>query len=122
MTCGTDSFGNLTAWSRDGSGPGVLTGSHLDSVTDGGAYDGPLGVVSAFAALDLLAETGFTPRRPIGVAAFVEEEGSRFGPGLPRVPAGGRRDLVGAGAGAAGRRGDLAARRDGRRRHHPARR
>ncbi|MGI5226385.1 allantoate amidohydrolase [Actinoallomurus sp. CA-142502] len=57
----------------------VLTGSHLDSVPDGGAYDGPLGVVSAFAAIDLLRERGATPRRPIGVAVFAEEEGARFG-------------------------------------------
>ena len=58
---------------------GVVTGSHLDSVLDGGAYDGPLGVVSALAAVDLLRERGFRPSRPIGVAAFAEEEGSRFG-------------------------------------------
>lgn len=57
----------------------VLTGSHLDSVPDGGAYDGPLGVVSALAAIDLLRERGLTPRRPIGVAVFCEEEGARFG-------------------------------------------
>ena len=59
--------------------PGVVTGSHLDSVLDGGAYDGPLGVVSALAAVDLLRERGFRPARPIGVSVFVEEEGSRFG-------------------------------------------
>ena len=57
----------------------MLTGSHLDSVLDGGAYDGPLGVVSALAAVDLLRERGLAPRRRIGVAVFVEEEGSRFG-------------------------------------------
>ena len=57
----------------------VLTGSHLDSVRDGGAYDGPLGVVSALAAVDLLRERGFAPTRPIVVSAFAEEEGSRFG-------------------------------------------
>jgi N-carbamoyl-L-amino-acid hydrolase len=57
----------------------VLTGSHLDSVLDGGAYDGPLGVVSSFAALDLMRERGVAPTRRLGVAAFVEEEGSRFG-------------------------------------------
>jgi N-carbamoyl-L-amino-acid hydrolase len=68
---------------RDGHGlsprSGVVTGSHLDSVLDGGAYDGPLGVVSAFAAVDELRDRGFVPSRPIGVAAFAEEEGSRFG-------------------------------------------
>ena len=57
----------------------VLTGSHLDSVPDGGAYDGPLGVVSALAAVDLMRDRGVTPTRRIGVGAFVEEEGSRFG-------------------------------------------
>ena len=60
-------------------GAAVATGSHLDSVPDGGAYDGPLGVVSAFAAIDELRAEGFTPSRPIAVAAFTEEEGARFG-------------------------------------------
>ena len=69
----------MVAWWNAGSGAGVLTGSHLDSVLDGGAYDGPLGVVSALAAVDRLRERGFTPARPIGVSVFVEEEGSRFG-------------------------------------------
>ncbi|HMH91414.1 MAG TPA: allantoate amidohydrolase [Streptosporangiaceae bacterium] len=57
----------------------VAVGSHLDSVPDGGAFDGPLGVASAFAAIDLLRERGFAPARPIAVAAFTEEEGARFG-------------------------------------------
>lgn len=57
----------------------VLTGSHLDSVPDGGAFDGPLGVVSALAAIDLLRERGVRPARPVGVAVFAEEEGARFG-------------------------------------------
>jgi beta-ureidopropionase / N-carbamoyl-L-amino-acid hydrolase len=87
----TDRNGNLWAWwdvPASGSGsPGVIprvntaivTGSHLDSVPDGGAYDGPLGVVSGFAAIDLLRARGFVPARPIAVAAFWEEEGGRFG-------------------------------------------
>lgn len=76
-----DRNGNLWAW-WDGEHPGrdaIVTGSHLDSVPDGGAFDGPLGVVSAFAALDQLRARGLTPRRPVGVAAFCEEEGARFG-------------------------------------------
>ncbi len=79
----SDLTGNLVAWwEPDGGLPrtgGVLTGSHLDSVLDGGAYDGPLGVVSALAALDELRGRGVVPVRPIGVSVFVEEEGSRFG-------------------------------------------
>ncbi len=67
-----------TAAARAGD-KGVVTGSHLDSVPDGGAFDGPLGVVSAFAAVDALRDNGFTPRRPIGVVNFVDEEGARFG-------------------------------------------
>ncbi|HYO39693.1 MAG TPA: allantoate amidohydrolase [Nocardioidaceae bacterium] len=79
-----DGNGNLVAWWRpSGDRPtrsgGVVTGSHLDSVLDGGAYDGPLGVVSALAAVDVLRERGFEPDGPIGVSVFVEEEGSRFG-------------------------------------------
>ncbi|MDZ5622297.1 allantoate amidohydrolase [Nocardioides sp. HM23] len=75
-----DPFGNLVAWWGDpASGGDVLTGSHLDSVLDGGAYDGPLGVVSALAAIDLMRERGVEPARPLGVGVFVEEEGSRFG-------------------------------------------
>jgi N-carbamoyl-L-amino-acid hydrolase len=58
---------------------GVVTGSHLDSVPDGGAYDGPLGVMSSLAAVDLLREKGFAPSRPIGLVNFVDEEGARFG-------------------------------------------
>jgi N-carbamoyl-L-amino-acid hydrolase len=80
----SDETGNLVAWWVPGGGVvrpagGVLTGSHLDSVLDGGAYDGPLGVVSALAAIDELRSRGVTPARPIGVSVFVEEEGSRFG-------------------------------------------
>ncbi|WP_030164681.1 allantoate amidohydrolase [Spirillospora albida] len=77
-----DANGNMIAWwlpaggARDGA---VLTGSHLDSVPGGGAFDGPLGVVSAFAAVDLLRERGTAPGRPIGIAVFAEEEGARFG-------------------------------------------
>ncbi len=88
-----DPFGNLVAWwhpatgvdTAVGTGTGtgsrgrILTGSHFDSVLDGGAFDGPLGVVSSFAALDLMRERGVAPARPLGIAAFVEEEGSRFG-------------------------------------------
>jgi beta-ureidopropionase / N-carbamoyl-L-amino-acid hydrolase len=77
-----DRNGNLWAWwgrPGGGSGPAIATGSHLDSVPDGGAFDGPLGIVSAFAAIGELRAAGFRPARPIGVAAFTEEEGARFG-------------------------------------------
>ena len=79
-----------TAWATSGAGGAtrtccgarrewVVIGSHLDSVPDGGAFDGPLGVVSALAAVDALRDRGFEPGRPIGVVNFVDEEGARFG-------------------------------------------
>jgi N-carbamoyl-L-amino-acid hydrolase len=76
----TDRAGNQWAWWGDpDTTPGIVTGSHLDSVPGGGAFDGPLGVVSGFAALDLLRERGVRPARPLGIASFVDEEGARFG-------------------------------------------
>ncbi|MDQ1599706.1 MAG: beta-ureidopropionase / N-carbamoyl-L-amino-acid hydrolase [Actinomycetota bacterium] len=76
-----DRNGNQWAWwgDPDADGPGVVTGSHLDSVPDGGAFDGPLGVVSALAAVDLMREQGVVPARPLGVVSFTDEEGARFG-------------------------------------------
>jgi N-carbamoyl-L-amino-acid hydrolase len=82
LTVESDGNGNLLAWwlPHDTTrANAVLTGSHLDSVPDGGAYDGPLGVVSAFAAVDELRARAYTPRRAIAIAVFAEEEGSRFG-------------------------------------------
>ncbi|MGZ4550709.1 MAG: allantoate amidohydrolase [Blastococcus sp.] len=89
----TDRAGNLWAWTADPdtAGPGLVIGSHLDSVPDGGAFDGPLGIVSAFAALDAVRARGFAPRRPIGIACFADEEGARFG-----VACAGSRLLTGA--------------------------
>jgi N-carbamoyl-L-amino-acid hydrolase len=81
----TDRMGNQWAWWGDpdaavaAGDPGVVVGSHLDSVPSGGAFDGPLGVVGGLAALDLVRENGFTPSRPVGVVNFTDEEGSRFG-------------------------------------------
>ncbi|TWE10132.1 allantoate amidohydrolase [Rudaeicoccus suwonensis] len=76
-----DRMGNQWAWwgDPDADGPGVVIGSHLDSVPDGGAYDGPLGVVSALATVDALRANGFAPKRPIAVVNFGDEEGARFG-------------------------------------------
>lgn len=71
---------NGILWARTGvDGPAVVTGSHLDSVPGGGAYDGPLGVASALVAFDHLAARGVTGSRARAIAVFPEEEGSRFG-------------------------------------------
>ncbi|MEV3968310.1 allantoate amidohydrolase [Streptomyces sp. NPDC050698] len=76
----TDRNGNQWAWLGDPArGDAVVTGSHLDSVPDGGAFDGPLGVVSSFAALDELRGRGAELTKPLGIVNFGDEEGARFG-------------------------------------------
>ncbi len=87
----TDRNGNLWAWWGSPGLNALVTGSHLDSVPGGGAFDGPLGVVSALEAVDALRAKGFTPGRPLAVVVFAEEEGGRFG-----VPCLGSRLLTGA--------------------------
>ncbi|PPK69886.1 allantoate amidohydrolase [Actinokineospora auranticolor] len=74
-----DGNGNLWAWWGAPGDGAVITGSHLDSVPGGGAFDGPLGVVSALEAVDVLRAKGFTPGKPFAVVVFAEEEGGRFG-------------------------------------------
>lgn len=75
-----DRNGNQWAWLGDPlAGDAVVTGSHLDSVPDGGAFDGPLGVVSSFAALDELRRRGARFTKPVAIANFGDEEGARFG-------------------------------------------
>ncbi|WP_026449237.1 allantoate amidohydrolase [Actinopolyspora mortivallis] len=75
----TDGNGNIWAWWPEPGDDAVVTGSHLDSVPGGGAYDGPLGVASALSAVDMLRAEGFRPGRPLAVVVFAEEEGGRFG-------------------------------------------
>jgi N-carbamoyl-L-amino-acid hydrolase len=111
LEVGTDRCGNQWAWWGDpdaaipaggdendgevgGDGTlaygGIVTGSHLDSVPNGGSYDGALGIATALAAVDELKAKDFTPRRAIGIVRFVDEEGARFG-----VPCAGSRLLTG---------------------------
>ena len=76
----TDRNGNIWAWWGDPTaGDAIVTGSHVDSVPDGGNYDGPLGIASALTAVADLKRRGVQPRRPLAVACFTDEEGGRFG-------------------------------------------
>jgi len=65
-----------------GDGEAILVGSHLDSVPDGGRFDGALGVLCAVEAVESLIDAKATMRRPIEVVAWADEEGARFGVGL----------------------------------------
>ncbi|WP_243792276.1 allantoate amidohydrolase [Saccharopolyspora gloriosae] len=75
----TDRNANLWAWWGEPDDQAIVTGSHLDSVPGGGAFDGPLGVAAALSAVESLRASGFRPRRPIAIVVFAEEEGGRFG-------------------------------------------
>lgn len=59
-----------------------MTGSHLDSVPNGGDYDGPAGVLTALEVVESFREQGLVPELPIEVVSFIGEEGSRFPYGL----------------------------------------
>ena len=84
MTCRVDEAGNLIARmeGQDSSLPAILMGSHLDTVPDGGRYDGVLGCVGGLEVCETFREEGYVPRHPIEVIVFTDEEGFRFGKGL----------------------------------------
>ena len=81
-----DAVGNvLGTWvpaSADPEAAPVVSGSHLDSVPEGGIFDGPLGTYAALEAVRALQEAEVEPSRPVGVVSFTEEEGGTFGDGL----------------------------------------
>jgi allantoate deiminase len=64
------------------AGPAILVGSHIDSVPEGGRFDGALGVLCAVEAVDALFDDGVRFRRPVEVVGWCDEEGARFGVGL----------------------------------------
>ncbi|WP_128478723.1 M20 family metallo-hydrolase [Halorussus pelagicus] len=81
-----DAVGNIAGrWvpeSADPSAAPVAAGSHLDSVPEGGIFDGPLGVYAALEAVRAMREASVEPERPVEVVSFTEEEGQRFASGL----------------------------------------
>ncbi|MBD7909051.1 Zn-dependent hydrolase [Sporosarcina gallistercoris] len=64
------------------SGNAIMSGSHVDSVPNGGDFDGPLGVIAALEVAEAWKETGYHPRKAYEVVIFSDEEGTRFGAGL----------------------------------------
>jgi N-carbamoyl-L-amino-acid hydrolase len=81
-----DSVGNVAGrWAPDSADPDaapVALGSHLDSVPEGGIFDGPLGVYAALESVRAMQDAGAEPDRPVEVVSFTEEEGQQFGGGL----------------------------------------
>ena len=79
-----DAAGNLIGRreGRNPDAPAVLVGSHVDSVYNGGNFDGPLGVLAGIEVLQTMEERGVETEHPVEVVAFTDEEGARFSFGM----------------------------------------
>jgi beta-ureidopropionase / N-carbamoyl-L-amino-acid hydrolase len=62
--------------------PPVMLGSHIDTVTVAGRFDGSYGVMAALEVVNTLNDNNLSTRRPLAVAAFTNEEGVRYTPGM----------------------------------------
>ncbi|MFB6160291.1 MAG: Zn-dependent hydrolase [Haloferacaceae archaeon] len=86
MTVRVDPVGNVagrwTPASADPDAAPVAVGSHIDSVPEGGIFDGPLGVYAGVEAVRAIRESDREPARPVEVVSFTEEEGGRTDVGL----------------------------------------
>ncbi|MGA5689091.1 M20 family metallo-hydrolase [Cytobacillus pseudoceanisediminis] len=79
LTVTADGAGNVFGRLKGSTeGPSIASGSHVDSVPNGGHFDGPLGVLSALEVAESWKETGYIPEKPYEVVIFSDEEGSRF--------------------------------------------
>lgn len=80
MSVRVDAAGNLIG-RKEGTNPQarpVVMGSHIDSVGNGGKFDGTIGVIGGIEVVQHIAEENISITRPVEVIAFCEEEGSRF--------------------------------------------
>lgn len=83
MAVELDAFGNLIGI-YEGKEPeleAVCCGSHLDTVPNGGAFDGALGIVCGLSCVHRWYKAGVRPRRTVKIIAFAEEEGTLIEPG-----------------------------------------
>jgi allantoate deiminase len=83
LPCEMDAAGNLSALlpGTDRRSPRLLLGSHLDTVLDGGRWDGTLGVLVAADCVERLADASTPPVCDVEILVFADEEGVRFGTG-----------------------------------------
>lgn len=79
-----DKIGNIigTRAGRDMNLAPVMTGSHIDTVGTGGRFDGTLGVLAGLEVVEALNDADVATERPVAVAVFTDEEGSRFPPDM----------------------------------------
>ena len=83
LTVTVDAVGNVVAsTSDDGAAGAVMAGSHIDTVGTGGRYDGNLGVLAGLEVIEATLAAGVDLQRPLAVAFFSNEEGSRYPPDM----------------------------------------
>ena len=73
-----DGAGNIFG-TLGGDGPLVMAGSHIDTVLNGGRFDGAVGVLAALECLQRIDEEGYRLAKPLAAAAFTDEEGNLVG-------------------------------------------
>lgn len=84
LTVREDGAGNVFG-RLDGKNPDkavIMSGSHVDTVPNGGHFDGTIGVLSSLEVAQAWKDTGYRPEKPFEVVVFTDEEGSRFNGGL----------------------------------------
>lgn len=75
-----DEVGNQWAlWRADQEAPTIGIGSHLDTVIEGGGYDGVAGILCGLGAIRELKRRKFAPKKNIAIVCFISEESARFG-------------------------------------------
>jgi len=83
MEIKTDDMANIYATIKGEEGlPAIMAGSHLDSVRQGGNYDGVLGVLTALEAAETIVTENIPHKHPITVMVWTNEEGARFEPAM----------------------------------------
>ena len=83
LTVTVDAVGNVVASTNsDGASGAVMAGSHIDTVGTGGRYDGNLGVLAGLEVIEATLAAGIELARPLAVAFFSNEEGSRYPPDM----------------------------------------
>ncbi|MEI6895643.1 MAG: Zn-dependent hydrolase [Colwellia sp.] len=78
-----DAIGNVIATLKGQENlPCIMMGSHIDTVSTGGLFDGNLGVLAGLEVIETLIDANITLANPVSVGFFTNEEGSRFAPDM----------------------------------------
>jgi N-carbamoyl-L-amino-acid hydrolase len=83
LEIGVDQIGNIFGtYSGQSNAQPIMVGSHIDTVSTGGKFDGPYGVIAGLEVIRALKRRGMVPPCPLVIASFTNEEGVRFQPDM----------------------------------------